>query len=215
MRWTGEMIHFAAALHRNGESYDALAKRFSVTRGSIAGMASRNRDLFPIADKAAEAEIRDLRRKQRKPWRFEWTPEIRRLARDMWRNGHTSRAIAAAIGCSHVTVARYALANPKDFLPRGERQRKKPVKASARLASLALPARDEPKAGTGRDLSQYALSGVKPSTLGSVKNGQCKFPLVAFEAEDGPDVPCCGAEALPGKSWCNAHYRVVFPGRAS
>ena len=66
--------------------------------------------------------------------------------------------------------------------------------------------------GTRSDLSRFRLADVEPRPFLSLGRDQCRFPLVAFEAASGPDMPCCGAATDLLKSYCAAH-RDVMAGR--
>lgn len=63
--------------------------------------------------------------------------------------------------------------------------------------------------GERNDLSRYQIADATVAFV-DLKAGQCKFPLVEFNAVAGPFSPCCGlATEDPLGSWCVVHAGVV------
>ncbi|WP_181409901.1 GcrA family cell cycle regulator [Martelella alba] len=222
MIWTDKNIQTAAELSRSGLSYRDIAERFGVSRGSVAGLANRRRDLFPKAAARAKTEAKPVEAKKPKARaknyadRFAWDDAKRQRAVSLWKSGKSYREIGDVLGCDRTTVGMLAKRRP-DLFPKHEKPKPEPVrkftKPTARMASFALSFRQKTASGTRRDLSVHAIEGVPSKRFVDVGAHECRFPLVAFDAADGLDVPCCAAETMPGQSWCAHHFRVVFPGR--
>lgn len=67
--------------------------------------------------------------------------------------------------------------------------------------------------GERNDLSRDQVAETTVAFV-DLKVGQCKFPLVAFNAVAGPFSPCCGAATEePLGSWCAVHAGLVTSGR--
>ncbi|AJY44682.1 GcrA family cell cycle regulator [Martelella endophytica] len=215
MNWATERLAAAAEMKRAGHSYAEIAEEFGVSRSAIAGIAKRNRDLFPPetqAAKQAEAEAVSASA------RFQWTDALIAQAARLKGERRSAREIGRQLGCSPSCVTKMMAAHPELFPRKKVQGLKRPQKAkqakpSPRLAGLALPAKASHVPGAGRDLSKFVATDAAPKTMLSVGNYECRFPLVAFDAADGPDVPVCGAPAKDGKSWCPAHCDVVFAAR--
>ncbi|WP_176085742.1 GcrA family cell cycle regulator [Martelella sp. HB161492] len=223
--WTDANVVRAAALSRQGMSYGQIATHLGVSRNAVAGLARRKRDLFPkiahepVAAAKSAAPAKPAPRTKAKAERFAWTDELRQRAAALWADGKSYRAIGETLGCDRTTVGVLAKQR-RDLLPKREKSEpaaasKKPAKATARMAHFGLPFRHTTFRGTERDLSEHAIEGVEPKTFAALTARECRFPLVAFDAAGGPDMPCCGAETMLGQSWCAHHFRIVFPGRAA
>ena len=161
-----------------------------------------------------------------------WTSERISVAAKLWREGMTARQIADRLRISRNAVVGIAHRN-RDLFPgkraiassgsRKVRLAKAPKPAGMEAASRAprpqkfstrgpwetqLPVAQAP-AGKKYDLDGYRIPGVEPVAFIDLNRHQCRFPLASFDAASGPQMPCCGAEVVEGRSYCTVHFAVT------
>lgn len=64
-RWTPEIIQACSLMWANGKSYIEIAQEFGINRNMVAGIARRNRELFPRAASEDDSLIKKLNVKKR------------------------------------------------------------------------------------------------------------------------------------------------------
>lgn len=65
-RWTPEIIQACSLMWANGKSYIEIAQEFGINRNMVAGIARRNRELFPRRASEDDSLIKKLNVKKRK-----------------------------------------------------------------------------------------------------------------------------------------------------
>lgn len=153
-------------------------------------------------------------------------------ARKLWREGLSAGKIAKKIGATRSSVCGYAYRHRGDFPARvtepvirheiptvADLDVKKPQPApkrtkstSPRLADSGLFALESkpPQSIPRREELPKPEVLVESVDILGLTNHTCRFPLSEFSEKCGPDTLYCGAEPLPGKSWCRKHAAVVF-----
>lgn len=168
-----------------------------------------------------------------------WSDDVVKRAQTLWADGHSAGAIAKALGMTRNAVLGKAFRHPEIFKPRGktggaakarrvveklrgpresatrpkaERAVRAPALPKALPEPIALPAgwtdRDAPRF----DLDRYQRTGFEPVAFISLERRQCHFPLQAFAAKAGPDMPCCGAPVAGEDRYCAEHRRLMTGG---
>ena len=168
-----------------------------------------------------------------------WSNDVLKRAAILWKDGRSAGEIAKAIGTSRNAVCGKVFRHPDIFPPRGkvggasaarrvveklrgprepasrtkaERAVRAPALLKAQPEPIALPAgwtdRDAPRF----DLDRYQRPGFEPVAFISLARRQCHFPLQAFEAKAGPEMPCCGAPVAGDDRYCAEHRHLMTGG---
>lgn len=219
MNWTLEQKKAAAKLWNDGQSAAQIAPIFGKSRNAIIAIADRNRDLFRRVGPAGRA-------KSGGRVKSVWTDETISKAEKQWRDGLSISLIAMTAGVSEMAAKQMMARDRSRFplrnvvrpgtgrlagKPAAERVGKE-KKIEARPLDVLPVWADVADVSSRLDLSQYRLAEHHPVAFSALGRMQCRFPLVAFDAESGPDMPCCGANTTAHASYCNAH-RAVMGGR--
>lgn len=184
--WSDKRKAEAARLWNDGWSAGQIAARLGVSRNAVVGIAARNRDQF----------------------RAKMGPGSR---------GGVPRGAKRLSPVAQVPARTKPTARSVGFLPPVIAARPKPARAEGDIGSRggqAAPSPFEETEGAAKlDLDRFRVTGQVPVPFGLLGRGQCKFPLAAFAASSGPDMPCCGAPSLDARPYCAAHA-AVSAGRA-
>lgn len=212
--WTVEAKENASKLWADGLSVGQIASRLNVQLGSISGLMTRNRDLFPKRGgrgKSAYVQV-DAPTLNGKS---SWTEEQLQTAVDLWNLNRTTEEIGEAIGKSAKAV-RVKAQNNRDMFPhrdlrgtgnRGHVDRVGLQRAKRERHAQGLPAEPPPLPHHGYNTAVYALPGVNPVRLMDLDPKHCRWPITCDESPKGADTPFCGARRTHG-SYCAAHAMI-------
>jgi hypothetical protein len=125
------------------------------------------------------------------------TPRAVAQAHKLWLAGVSARQIAAELGgvCSHCAVVSFAKRN--GWPGRPSPIVRKPTEAVAAAAKSPAHGKRSPA------VRPLAIIAVPPPAR------TCQWVLQA--GKRGQGWLFCGAPAVPGRSWCTDHMRIVFP----
>lgn len=183
MTWSDKDRQDAARLYATGLSYGQIGKRMGRSTNAIAGLAARNRDLFPKRSNDDAHSNVAVRMQMQAEQKKQADAQKQRLIA-LWAEGESVRNMARKTGLSAVSLNTMILDDPASFPPR---------KAAA-VAVAPVP-----------ETAPVAAASVVADPVRFVDVGvfQCR----AILSEDlGPDAPCCGARTVKGTSWCAVHF---------
>ncbi|ENN86044.1 hypothetical protein RHSP_31816 [Rhizobium freirei PRF 81] len=213
--WTVEAKERASKLWADGLSVAQIAARLNVQLGSISGLMTRNRNMFPKrggAGKSAYVQINAPTLNGKSTW----TEEQLQTAIDLWNRNLTTEEIGATIGKSSNAVQKKAHAN-RDMFPcrdlrgtgnRGIVDRVGLQRAKRERHAQGLPAEPPPLPHHGYNTAVFALPGASPVRLLDLTEKHCRWPITCDESPKGANTPFCGANRTHG-SYCAAHAMIA------
>lgn len=165
----------------------------------------------------------------------EWTVEEKAKAAALWNDGVSAGKIAARFGVERNSIIGLVHRNRTLFTRQGGKP-KAETKLSGKAAHVIIvdevklaPSKSEPKptyvkpSALGASIGMQMRSGAKPTRrydhagddLASVAffdlgRRQCRWPVNGFDDRSGAAMPCCGAEIVPGRSYCQAHLKLAY-----
>lgn len=106
IKWSPEQIAKIKDLYDKGSSISAIAKEFTVSRSTIAGVMNRNRDLFPKSTSYVAKTPRN------------WTKEELEEMLNLYKTGTLLEHIAKRFGVVRQTISKVIANHPEMFPPR-------------------------------------------------------------------------------------------------
>lgn len=164
----------------------------------------------------------------------QWTETVIAEASAMWKAGLSASVIAVRYGVSRNAFLGLTHRHRDLFPPRRQASSRThartPVSRPSRAAVAVVTLPAEPMAGepavAAHDEGEAVAPDVKtlpwlkqppqrfvstpPVILGEIADGQCRFPLAAFDDPATADMPCCGGQAETGKPYCTGHMRIAY-----
>lgn len=195
--WTDDNHAEAVEMWRDGKSITEIAAFFQISRGTVAGHISRNRDVFAMRTMGRPATPKV---KANGRVNAIWTDAKIDVAAHLWAAGVSAGEIADRFGVTKRAFFQICNRFRLRFPRRVKVQKKKP---EPKIDLKALF--DEVESSSPYDGSRFILSGQQPVAFASLKATQCKFPVSAPDEPCGPEMRCCGAERLTGRPYCAAH----------
>lgn len=212
--WTIEAKQKASKLWSDGLSVAQIAARLNVQLGSISGLMTRNRDMFPRRGSRghsayARSNTASLNGKS------VWTEEQLQTAVDMWNSNRTTEEIGEAIGKTAKAV-RVKANNNRDMFPHRDLRGSGQVRIVDRVGRQqakrerhiqGLPSEPPPLPYHGYNTAVFALPGVATVRLLDLTDKHCRWPITCDESPKGADTPFCGSIRTHG-SYCAAHAMI-------
>lgn len=225
--WTTSTKEQASKLWADGHSIGHIAAELRVDRGSISGLMSRNRDMFPKRGgqgKSAYVEIKRVPQGAKSVW----TDDDFTMASKLWAEGKTYSQISAVIGKTVNAISR-KVQDRRDLFPRREASVTNQANTASAHAkfinrvgrqqekrerhAVGLPVEPPPLPHHGYDTAVFAVPGASPVRLIDLGPNHCRWPITCDESPKGAETPFCGAPRDRG-SYC-AHHAMISRGRGT
>jgi hypothetical protein len=219
--WTPSTKEHASKLWAEGQSIGQIAAALRVDRGSISGLMSRNRDMFPKRGGQGVSAYIEINRLPQSA-KSVWTEDDFATASRLWAEGKTYNQIGAVINKTANAISR-KVQDRRDLFPRREASGTNQANTASAHAkfinrvgrqqekrerhALGLPAEPPPLPHHGYDTAVFALPGVNPVRLIDLEPRHCRWPITCDESPKGADTPFCGADRTHG-SYCAAHAMI-------
>lgn len=196
--WNDDSHAEAVEMWRDGKSITEIANFFCISRGTVAGHISRNRDVFAMRTMGRPATPKV---KANGRVNAIWTDAKIDAAAQLWSAGVAAGEIADRFGVTKRAFFRVCNRFRLRFPTRVKVAKKKAVEPKINLEALF----DEIESSSPYDGSRFILSGQTPVAFASLGPTQCKFPVPRPDEPCGPAMACCGADRLRGRPYCAAH----------
>lgn len=205
--WTDDNHAECVEMWRDGKSMKEIADFFAISRASVAGHISRNRDVFAMRTmgRPAAPKVKSNGRVN-----AIWTDAKIDAAAKLWAAGAAAEDIADQFGISR--SAFFKICNR--FRPRFPKRRKFQKREPKINLTALFDEAAESSTSSPYDGSRFIIPGQQSVAFASLGPTQCKFPVSAPDEPCGPAMTCCGIPAGTGLSYCLPHHAIAH-GRAS
>ena len=199
--WDDNAFAEVVEMWNDGRSITEIADFFCISRGSVAGFISRNRDVFAMRTmgRPATPKVKSNGRVN-----AIWTDAKLDVAAKLWAAGVSSGEIADRFGVSKRAFFQVCNRFRLRFPRRVKIQKKQPEPKIDLNAVF-----DEIESSSPYDGSRFILSGHTPVAFASLRATGCKFPVSRPDEPCGPEMLCCSAERLTGRPYCAAHSKIA------